>query len=146
MIKLFSIGPAFGLPDQSFFVSKVDSYLRINGIAFESVPDVNELSVDPKQKQPFIEDKGKVIADSAFIIDHINSQYNVTLDNELTDEQRAMAYLISKSLDENLYWCIVYSRWIDGDVWPIIRANFFDALPFPLNKVIPIVARRSTKH
>jgi len=145
MIKLYSFGPAFGLPDPSPFVVKVDLYLRINNIEFESIPNVDNLREAPKKKLPFIEDQGDIVADSTFIIDHVNDKYDVSLDDWLTSEQHAQAYLLGKSLDENLYWCLVYSRWIDDDTWPMVRANFFDDLAFPLNKLIPLFARRSTR-
>jgi len=145
MIKLFSFGPAFGLPDPSPFVTKINLYLKLSEIDFETVADVDNLRKAPKSKFPFINDDGEVIADSVFIIDHLRQKYNADLDAWLSDEQKAQSQLISKSLDENLYWCIVYSRWIKDDVWPQIRAQFFDGLPFPMNKIVAKLARSSTR-
>jgi glutathione S-transferase len=45
-------------------------------------------------------------------------------------------------LDENLYWCLIYSRWVADDTWLQIKQTFFGSMPFPLNKIVPILARR----
>jgi glutathione S-transferase len=145
MIKLYSFGPAFNLPDPSPFVTKVDLTLRMAGLEYDSISSSSNLQKAPKAKLPFIEDKGKIIADSMFILEHLKTEHAVDFDGWLTKEQNAFAQLIGKSLDENLYWTIVYSRWIKDDVWPTVKSQFFDPLPFPLNHIIASYARRSTR-
>lgn len=143
MIKLYSFGPAFNLADPSPFVAKVDLYLKANGIEFESIPSANNLQKAPKGKLPFIDDNGTIIADSSFIVEHLKQHHNADIDSWLNEEQKATAHLMTKSLEENFYWCIVHSRWICEDTWPIVRAQFFDTMPFPLNKIVPIIAHRN---
>ncbi|MGR9114491.1 MAG: glutathione S-transferase family protein [Gammaproteobacteria bacterium] len=142
MIKLFGFGPQFGVPDPSPFVLKVDAFMRMAGIEFAFEPGFDNLRKAPKGKLPFIEDDGKVIADSFFIIEHLRQKYHPSLDEWLSEEQRAIADLIIKSLDENFYWCLVYSRWFCDDTWPTIKTAFFGGLPFPANHVVPIIVRR----
>jgi len=143
MIKLYSFGSAFNLADPSPFVTKVDLYMRANKIEFESIPSADNLQKAPKGKLPFIDDNGLIIADSSFIIKHLEQYHNAKIDDWLSDKQKATAYLMSKSLEENLYWCIVHSRWVDELTWPTVKATFFDPMPFPLNKIVPIIARRN---
>ena len=145
MIKLYSFGPAFGLIDPSPFVTKVNLFMLVNDIEFEIICDFSKLQKAPKKKFPVIDDDGNMIADSMFILDYLSDKYNVNMDHWLTEEQRATAHLIGKSLEENLYWCLVHSRWINNDTWPIIKERFFNGMPFPLNKLIPIIARSGTK-
>lgn len=145
MIKLYGFGPAFNLPDPSPFVTKIDLTLRIGKLEFERIAKMNNLQKAPKAKLPFIDDDGEIIADSVFIVDHLKSKYGLDLDAWLTDTQGANAQLITKSLEENLYWVIVYSRWIKDDVWPDIKAQFFDVLPFPANHLVARFARNSTR-
>ena len=145
MIKLYSFGPAFNLADPSPFVAKIDLHLRANNIRYESIASADNLQTAPKGKLPYIDDNGTIVCDSSFIVEHLKEHHNADIDSWLSDEQKATAHLINKSLEENLYWCIVHSRWINDDTWPIVKANFFDAMPFPLNKIIPIVARRSVR-
>ncbi|PCJ20730.1 MAG: glutathione S-transferase [Candidatus Cloacimonadota bacterium] len=146
MIKLFGFGKAFGVMDASPFVLKLHTYFRMIGVDYEDSNDSSNLQSAPKGKLPFIDDNGKKIADSSFIIDYINNKYKPTIDDFLTDQEKAIAYLIGKSLDENLYWCLVYARWVREDTWQIIKKNFFDKMPFPLRHIVPIIARRDIKN
>ncbi|MBQ0797253.1 glutathione S-transferase family protein [Zhongshania sp.] len=133
MITLYGFNEAFGLVDASPFVLKVDVYLRMAGLEFERKSAISNLQNAPKGKLPYIVDGDKTIADSAFILDYLNAKADVTMSSALSPEQRAQAYLIAKSLDENLYWCLLYSRWVCEDTWPQTKAAFFGSLPFPLN-------------
>jgi len=145
MIKLYGFGANFGVADPSPFVLKTDLYLRVAGIDFESVTSMSNLSKAPKGKLPFIEDDGQLISDSFFIRRHLKEKYGVDFDDHLSAEQRASAYLVSKALDEDLYWCLVYSRWIREDTWPLSKQAFFGALPFPLKQIIAAVSRRGVR-
>ncbi len=145
MIKLFSFGPAFGLPDPSPFVTKINLYMKMTGVEFESISDVGNLRKAPKAKLPYIDDEGEIIADSVFIIDHLKRKHVADLDDWLDERQAASAQLLGKSLDENLYWTVVHSRWIKDDVWPTIEKQFFSSLPFPANKLVAKMARSATK-
>ncbi|MCX7098800.1 MAG: glutathione S-transferase family protein [Methylococcales bacterium] len=143
MIKLYSFGPGFGVADPSPFVLKVDCYMRMAGIEFEAIPDVGNLRKAPKGKLPFIIDGDITVADSQFIISYLQQKFAVGMDSHLSDEQKGIAYLISKSLDENLYWCLVYSRWVKDDTWPAIKEALFGSMPLPLKHLIPVLARKS---
>lgn len=145
MIKLYGFGPAFGLPDSSPFVTKVNSHLRLGNIEFESCNGPQYLRKAPKAKLPFIEDDGELIADSVFIVEHLQKKYDADVDKWLNPEQKAIAQLVSKSIEENLYWSVVNSRWINDDTWPKIKQEFFAPLPFPLNHLIARLARNSTR-
>lgn len=142
MLRLYNFGPFFNLPDASPFCVKVDAYLRAAGIPYEVVSGFENLRKAPKGKLPFIDDDGKVIADSAFILSYLKEKYGDPLDTGLTAEQKAAAHAFTKMLDENLYWCMVHSRWIDDSVWPTIRALFFSAMPAPMRAILPPIIRR----
>lgn len=145
MIKLYGFGPKFGLADPSPFVLKTNTYMKMANIDFESVDSFNNLSKAPKGKLPFIEHDGKTIADSAFILEYLQSEYGNTLDKHLSDEQKAQSYLLAKSLEENFYWCLVYSRWVCHKTWPTIKQAFFGEMPFPLKHIVPAVAQKGVK-
>lgn len=142
MIKLYGFGPGFGVADPSPFVLKVDAYMRMANIEYECFSDVDNLKQAPKGKLPFITDGETTIADSEFIILYLQEKFQVELDANLSDEQKSIAYLIGKSLDENLYWCLVYSRWVKDESWVHVKKSFFGSLPFPWKFVIPLVARK----
>ncbi len=142
MIKLYSFGPGFNVTDPSPYVLKVDAYMRMANIAYENIPNVDNLKESPKGKLPFITDGDTAIADSQFIIAYLQKKYQVELDFGLSAEQKGVAYLMGKALDEDLYWCLVYSRWEKNDTWPLVKKAFFGSMPFPLKFFVPIVARK----
>jgi len=65
MITLYAFGPAFGLPDVSPFVTKVEMLLKMAGLDYRT--DTKGFSKAPKGKLPYIADDGEMIADSTFI-------------------------------------------------------------------------------
>ncbi len=142
MIKLFSFGKNFGIVDPSPFVLKVDAYMKMADIPFERIVKPNNLNKAPKGKLPFIDDNGTIVADSQAIIAHLKKNPKQDIDKALTDEQKAINYLVTKSLDENLYFILVYSRWLRDDTWPKVKQAFFGKLPFPLKQIIPAMIRR----
>ncbi|GHF84428.1 glutathione S-transferase family protein [Thalassotalea marina] len=145
MITLYGFGPAFGVIDASPFVVKVDLFLKLAGLEYQTVNDVNNLKKSPKGKLPFITDGDKTIADSHFILEYLTEKYQVNIDDHLSEEQKAQALLYSKALDESLYWILVYSRWIKEDTWPIVRDTFFADLPAPLKLFVPGLVQRDVK-
>ncbi|MET1256740.1 glutathione S-transferase family protein [Aliikangiella maris] len=142
MLTLYTFGSYLGMPDPSPFVLKVDAYLRLANIEFAVKPALTNSRRAPKGKLPFIKDNNKTVADSQFILEYLESYYDVQLDAHLTDEQKATAYLITKSLDENLYFILVYSRWYCEKTWPQVKQAFFGKFPFPIKQILPNVARK----
>lgn len=145
MIKLYGFGPGFNITDLSPFVLKIDAYLRMAGIEYESITGIKNLARAPKGKLPFITDGDTMIADTFFILDYLQKKYDYPIDGHLSAEHKALSGLLMKSLDENFYWCIVYSRWSSDGIWPIVKKEFFKDMPFPLKHIAPFIARRGIK-
>lgn len=145
MIKLYGFGPGFGMPDPSPFVGKVDAYLRMAKLDYKLIQDMANLQKAPKGKLPFVKVDNEVISDSQFIFNHLDGKYNQPLDSWLTKEQQGWSLLAIKSLDENLYWCLVYSRWIEDSGWAVTKQSFFSALPPVVRNIVPIIARRGVR-
>jgi len=145
MIKLYGFGKSFGVVDASPFVVKVDLFMRMAKLPFELESDFNNLKKSPKNKLPFIEDKGLKVGDSAFILQYLTNSYDIQLDDFLTNEQKAQATLYTRALDESLYWGLVYSRWMKEDTWPIISDEFFGEMPAPFKWFLPKIIRKDVK-
>jgi glutathione S-transferase len=141
-ITLYQFPTAFGLPNASPFCMKVETYLRMAGIAYASRYGMYQLRA-PKKKLPYIDDDGRIVADSHLIIDYLKSTYGDRLDAALTAVQRAEGTAILRLLEDSLYWVLLYARWIDELGWPMTRQTFFGALPAPLRWFVPRLARRS---
>ncbi|MEW6993374.1 glutathione S-transferase family protein [Colwelliaceae bacterium MEBiC 14330] len=149
MIKLYGFGPNLGVMDASPFVVKVDAFLKMSGLEYTNSAGMKNMKKAPKGKLPYIaiaeHNKSVLVADSQAIIDYLTQKYQLSLDEHLTQAQSAQAYLMTKSLDENLYWCLVYCRWNLDETWPAINKAFFAKLPFWLSAFVPGIYRRKVK-
>jgi glutathione S-transferase len=143
MIKVHQFEPAFGLPNASPFCMKLETYLCMTGIPFAlATPNMQDMRKAPKGKMPFIDDNGKIIADSTIIIDYLKTTHGDTLDNWLSTEQKAIALSFQRLMEENLYWAIVHTRWFEPQGWAAIKVAFFDKIPLPFKWFVPTLARR----
>lgn len=144
MIRLYQFPPAFGLPNASPFCMKVETYLRMAGLPYECPRGASHFKA-PKGKLPYILDNGKAVADSTFIVEYLKSTYGDRLDAHLTGAERASALAFQRLLEENFYWALVYSRWIDDAGFARVREAFFARLPLPLKLLLLPLARRGVR-
>ena len=142
MIKLYGFGKNLGLIDASPFVAKVHTFLKMANLQYETVSNPRNIGKSPKGKLPFIEDGDKTVGDSQLIIEYLTEKYAVDLDSHLSEQEKANAYLLGKSLDENLYWCLVWSRWQHEGTWQTVKNVFFKGLPFPISYIVPKILRK----
>jgi glutathione S-transferase len=125
------------------FCLKVQTYCRLTGISFESVPTVPFRS--PRGKLPFMIDGTERIPDSGLIIAHLKQHHGDPLDRDLNDEQRARGHLIRRCCEESLYFALLHDRWINPDGWRFIKPTFFGPLPLALRDVVASLARWSVR-
>ncbi|WP_392538882.1 glutathione S-transferase family protein [Legionella sp. 227] len=144
MIKLYQFPSAWSLPNPSPFCMKLETYLRMAKLPFETVSVIDPRRA-PKKKLPVISDDGRKIADSGFIIDYLQHKYGDPLDGHLTAAQKAEALAVRRMLEEHLYWVIVYSRWIDDRYWPTTKETFFGHLKQPLYYFVPKLIQRKIR-
>ena len=113
MVTLFRFGPAwekFGCISQ--FVLKIETYLRIAGIEFETKSlGIAFAETAPKGKLPYIEHKGDQVADSGFIIDYLKEHFGDPLDGALSSTERATAHTIKRMIEEHVWWVMARERW-----------------------------------
>ena len=146
MITLYTFGAYFGLPDPSPFVHKAMALLKIAQLPFATqIVTPKDLGKTPKGKLPCIEDDGEIIADSSFIRWHIEKKYGYDFDKALSDYERATAWALEKMLEDNLYWILVKTRWMDEGNFAKGPAHFFDGLPWPVRNVVRSVVRKKVK-
>jgi glutathione S-transferase len=146
LIKLYQYEPALGLANASPFCMKLETYLRMAQLPFVAPSaKLRDIGRAPKGKLPYVQDGSTVLADSNLIIEYLKATYGDRLDVWLSAEQRAVALAFGRLLEENLYWALLYSRWIEPQGWAATKEAFFGKLPLPLRWLIPPLARRGMR-
>jgi glutathione S-transferase len=119
MIKVHKYGPAFGLPDASPFVVKVETYLRLTNQKYETV--IADVRKAPRKQLPCVDIDGKVIPDSTAIIEHLEGLRADKLDAHLDAKQRAVGLAFKSMLEEHLYFGLLFMRWTTDDGWTVFE-------------------------
>jgi glutathione S-transferase len=126
MIKVNKFGPAFGLPDASPFVVKVETYCRMTDQKYEEV--TADVRKSPRGQLPYIEVDGKVIPDSTAIVDYLEEKRSEKLDTHLAPLDRAVGQAFKSMLEEHLYFGILYMRWTTDDGWAVFGPKMREML------------------
>ena len=139
MIKLYQFKRTWGIPNLSPFCCKTETYLRMASIEYEMVAALPTGA--PKGKLPYIDDEGKVIADSHYIVAYLKSAHN-----DLDSTQRAVALAMQHLLEGHLLWCALYSRWMYTDQnWQTNRKAIFGGLPPIIRDIVAMITRRKIR-
>ena len=143
-LTAYHLPGGWGLASISPFCLKLDAFLRMTDIPHISVTVATPFS-GPKKKAPWIEHEGCTIGDSTFIIDYLIEGFGKDPDAILTPAQRGQAVAIQRLVEENLYWVMVYDRWVREDNWPILKGSVLGEIPAPVRALIAPIARRGVK-
>ncbi|WP_019451775.1 glutathione S-transferase family protein [Cupriavidus sp. BIS7] len=143
MITLYTFGPAFGLPDASPFVMKAELLLKMAGLPYQARR--GSLRRAPKGKLPYLDDMGRIVADSTLIRWHIEKTYHVDFDEGLGPAERGTAWAVEKLLEDNLYWAVARVRWTGRDNFERGPAQFFNVVPAPLRGAVKALVRRKVR-
>ncbi len=119
MLTLYGFTAAFELYDLSPFVTKVATWLRMNGIAYEG--KTGDPRASPKGKLPYIDHDGRVLSDSSFILAYCKKAFGVDPDAGMTERERATATMLQSLFEEHLYFAVLYLRWKDPRGWKVMR-------------------------
>ena len=119
MIELFSYPTLYGVADNNPYGLKVYAFLQLCKLTFRH-EHIFDAKTAPRGQLPYIVDDGESIGDSDAIVSHLIRKYRLPINDALTETQRDIAHLITRTLDD-LYWVMSYSRWRDPRFWPIFR-------------------------
>lgn len=144
MVTLYSLPGAGGLPSASPFCAKLETWLRMADIPYETVFD--PMKRGKKGKFPWVQlDDGTQLCDSSDIVDALTERFDVKLDADLTPAQRAQAHLLQRTCEEHLYFVILYHRWVDADGWKETRPKYFKGMPPVVDQIVPAMLRNGVK-
>ncbi|WP_420547195.1 glutathione S-transferase family protein [Curvivirga sp.] len=142
MITLYQYPPALGVGNLSAFCLKTEAWLKLSGLEYK-VEHVFDPRKGPKNKAPFIGHNEDQIGDSTLIIEYLKNKFDIHVGREMTKEEEAVAKAFQTLIEEHLYWCIVFNRWIEDENWPLTKEIFFGNMPSIMKTIIPNMARKS---
>lgn len=134
MLKLYTFGPNFGLPDPSPFCLKAEVLLKMAGLPYAL--DYSGFLKAPKGKLPYLDDGGTVVADSTFIRWRLEQAHGIDFDKGFSAEQKGVAWAFEKLCEDNIYWGIVRDRWLTGSNFDRGPRQFFNFAPALLRPLI----------
>ncbi len=124
-INVYGFSPAFGLPDASPFVVKVLTYLAMAEVPYKLL--AGDARKAPKGKLPYIEDGGRAIPDSTFIVEYLRKSYK-DLDVGMSAAEHALATAVQSMLEEHLYFVILTQRWVDETGWKVVGPGIAEVI------------------
>jgi glutathione S-transferase len=142
MITLIQFPGAHNRPSYSPFCLKLETYLKIAKIPYENKLTVSTAN-SKKKKMPMIIDKGELIEDSTFIIEHLKKNHGVYLDSHLTAEQKAVAKSFQWLCEKSLIDIIMSFRWGDEKNWPKFRDIVFHGAPWIIKATVANVIKNN---
>ncbi|TCL01474.1 glutathione S-transferase [Shimia isoporae] len=122
------------LPSHSPFCLKTICLLEMAGIKWQ--PEISvDVSVQPLGKLPVLRVGDRLIPDSSNIEDYLTAQ-GADFYAGLSDEQKGIAHALKSMVEHNLVLGLVHDRWLDERVWPIMREEFFAAVPAEAREMV----------
>lgn len=140
MLTLHQFVPDPKRPDVSAFCSKVEMFLKIHELPYEGKK--GNPTKAPKGKLPTLKDGTRLVADSDIIIRYLCEAYKIDPEPGLTPEQKALSFMIRKTMEEYYYFIMLHTRWVDPRGWSVSHRLFFSDLPAPLKLVVPGIVRK----
>jgi glutathione S-transferase len=67
------------------------------------------------------------------------------LDENLSDHEKARAHALSRLFEENLYWVVLYCRWIEESIYSETRKVFFGVVPPIMRGVVASKVRKGIR-
>lgn len=125
-LTLYKFGPAFGLPDPSSFVLKLETYLRMAEIDYKPVN--GNVRKAPKAKLPSMKLNGRHIGDSELCIAALKQEFGDKLPQPADAKTRAQQQALRLALENHSYFLAIFYRWLTPENAALIRETFFSEL------------------
>ncbi len=112
-------------PDISPFVIKLETWLRMSGIPYETRTGAN-LAM-PHQKLPVARIAGELVPDSSLIIKRLQYLHPQAIsDEQLTAGERAQACALRALFEQHLYFVVLYNRYAVPDNFTAYKPLLLD--------------------
>jgi glutathione S-transferase len=149
MLTVYAIGPAFGLPDTSPYVLKLETWLRMARVPYRS--ERGDLRKAPKKKLPYVADGNRLIADTNHIIEYLEGKHDDPLhEKRLSMRDRAFSQALKSLFEADLYFIGAYLRWWNDDDFEIMKPALVEMIaaagvPRFAIPALVVIARRKAR-
>ncbi|WP_341368452.1 Tom37 metaxin N-terminal-like domain-containing protein [Yoonia sp. BS5-3] len=140
MITLITYEAGFGQPSFSPFCVKAMWLLQAADAQWQR-EDSNDPRKFPQAKLPAIRVPEGIIGDSHNIQIYLEER-GADFWGAVTDKASGHAFI--RMAEEHMYFHLVLDRWANDQLWPIIRENYFAAIPKLLRRPITSSIRKET--
>lgn len=140
MITLVTYQEGFGQLSFSPFCVKAMWLLQAAGADWQR-EDCNDPRKFPHAKLPAIRTSEGVIGDSHNIQAYLERQ---GADFWGAVKDRATGHALIRMVEEHMYFHVVLDRWGNEKIWPIIREEYFAAIPALLRRPVTGAIRKAT--
>ncbi len=144
MLILRAIGPAGNLISQSPFSMKAMGYLHLLGLDWQ-LDTKADVRKQPYGKLPVLVDGAAVIADSGAIAAHLEGKAGKSLNDGLSDHEKALSHALVRMAEEHIYFIVVHNRWTVDENFALLKPTLEKLAPYPLSKILPGIIRNSVK-
>jgi glutathione S-transferase len=142
-LRLYLMGPEWGLPSMSPFGLKLATWLRMTGVDHQVIVE-NDPRKGPKGKSPWIVDGDLTLGDTEFIIGHLRASRGVDPDARLSPREQAIALVLRRTYEEHFHQIGEYSYWELDQGWEHTRSHF-DFLPAVVRPLLLKVIRNDCR-
>lgn len=142
-LVVYGSRPAWGTPDFSPFVIKLETWLRLADVPYTRRNGLPPQA--PKGKIPYVDLDGTFLGDSQLIIEAVTRRYDVRLDEGLDPVDAARGRAIRRMIEEGTYFLTLRMRWIEEDGWAHQYPAFKTMFPAPLAPLAMAWIRRTTR-
>lgn len=137
-LRIFTFGPAHGLPTAGPFGLKLELALRMAGVPYERVIE-NDNRKGPKRKSPWIEQGDVRMGDTALILAHLG----VDLEAHVDPVERARGVLLRRALEEHWHQVLEYELFVHPAGHAAMDAQIAAAVPAFVAPLVGWWMRRS---
>jgi glutathione S-transferase len=134
-VVLYQFPTGRRVANPSVFCMKLETFLKVAEIPYTVKPTLN-MSKAPARKLPYVEIGDLKMSDSSLIIHYLVKQHHITLDDHLTEKEKALSVSIQRMLEESYYFAVCWSRWLDPVVWPKWSKTVGASIPKILRKFV----------
>lgn len=143
MLTLNVFGPYFGLPDGSPFCIKALTLMKMAGLPFEEKR--MNFKEAPKGKAPYLQDCEALIADSHFIMRHLETKQGIDFSGGFSTADLAKGWAVARMMEEHFYFLSMNIRWLNDENFWKGPYQFFAEVPAPIRPLIARIVRKKVR-